>query len=167
MAPAHNLPAQLSSFIGRQRELAELDALLATTRLLTLTGAGGVGKTRLALEAAGRAMPRFPDGVWLVDLAPLTEPALLLQTVAATLSISNQGDRPLLERVTGTLAARACLLLLDNCEHLIDACAQLVQTLLRACPHLSILATSREALRVTGEAAWPCPPCRCPTQSVR
>lgn len=153
-ASGHTLPAQLSSFIGRERELAEIDALLGSTRLLTLTGAGGVGKTRLALEAARRALEHFPGGVWLVDLAPLSDPALVLQTIAAALGVSDQGDRPLLERITGILGPRVSLLLLDNCEHLIDACAQVAQTLLQSCPQLYLLATSRQALDIAGEVAW-------------
>ena len=140
--------------IGREQELAEIARQLFTTRLLTLTGAGCVGKTRLALEAAQRALERFPDGVWLVDLAPLSDPALVLQMVAAAVGVSDQGDRPLLDRVVDLLGARVSLLLLDNCEHLIDACAQIAQTLLQTCPRLRLLATSRQPLDTPGEVAW-------------
>jgi predicted ATPase len=152
-----NLPAPLTSFVGREREVAEVGRLLTTTRLLTLTGAGGCGKTRLALEV-GAALPRlaFPDGVWLVDLAPLTEPALVAGAVLAVLDL-RAASRPAPAVLAEHLHDKHTLLLLDNCEHLIGACAELAEALLRACPGLHILATSRERLNVPGEVTWRVP----------
>ena len=152
----HNLPSQLSSFVGRTREMEDARRLLAETRLLTLTGTGGVGKTRLALQVAAEAIEDYPSGVWLVDLAPLTDPALLPQAVAAVLGIREEsGERTLVQTLTDALRLRSALLLWDNCEHLVDACAHLAETLLRACPGLRLLATSREALAIGGEAVLP------------
>jgi non-specific serine/threonine protein kinase len=149
----HNLPLPLTSFIGRQRELAEVRRLLAATRLLTLTGAGGVGKTRLAIEAAaGHVAADYPDGTWLVELAPLADPALLPQTIAAALGVREAPGRSLADSLTEYLRAKTLLLVLDNCEHLVAAAAQLAEALLRTCPSLRILATSREALGIAGEA---------------
>ncbi len=147
---AHNLPIQLTSFIGRERELAELKPLLLTAHLLTLTGPGGTGKTRLALWLAADALESFADGVWLVELAPLADPGLVPQTVAATLGLRDQPGRAVLEVLLDYLRSKSVLLVLDNCEHLIAACAQLAETLLRAVPGLRILASSREALGVAG-----------------
>jgi non-specific serine/threonine protein kinase len=154
--PLTNLPASLSSFIGREREIADVGRALTTTRLLTLTGTGGCGKSRLACEVA-REVDAYPDGVWLVELAPLADPGLLAQAVATTLGLRERVGQPLLEIVTMYLQAKELLLLLDNCEHLIDAVAPLVHALLRSCPRLRILATSREALRIAGEASWRVP----------
>ena len=153
----HNLPVQLTSFIGREHELAEVKRLLATTRLLTLTGPGGTGKTRLSLQMAAEVLDTFPDGVWLVELAPLADPSLVPQTLAATWGVRAQPGRPLLETLSDYLRAKSLLLVLDNCEHLIDACAQLATTLLQACPRLKILPSSREALGVAGETAYRVP----------
>jgi len=158
----HNLPAALTSFVGRQEEIAELERLLGRSRLVTLTGAGGSGKTRLALEAAGRLIDRYPDGVWLVELASLSDPALVPQTVADILEVTEQPDQSLLQTLVDTLQSKRLLLLLDNCEHLIGACASLVSTLLRSCPRLHILATSRESLRVEGEVTGLVPPLSLP-----
>ncbi|HEX5108247.1 MAG TPA: winged helix-turn-helix domain-containing protein [Vicinamibacterales bacterium] len=155
--PAHNLPPALTSFIGRQREIAELSRLLPATRLLTLTGAGGCGKTRLALELARHLLRGFPDGVWLVDLAPVAEPALVAQTVASVLDVRQAPNRRLVETLSDQLRNRRTLLVLDNCEHLIAASAELVDTLLRAAAQLTVLATSREALAIAGERAWRVP----------
>jgi non-specific serine/threonine protein kinase len=157
VAPPTNLPAALTSFVGRERELAELAALLPTTRLLTLAGAGGVGKTRLALELARTAPSGFPDGVWLADLAPLADPLLVPQAVTTTLGIQEQAGRPLTQRLAAWLASKTALLVLDNCEHLLDACAALAEALLSACPGLSLLATSREPLGIAGETVWRVP----------
>src|SRR6266536_2676743 len=156
IAPArrHNLPLQLTSFIGREQALDELGHLLAGTRLLTLTGPPGVGKTRLALQLAGEALDAYADGVWLVELAPLVDPALVPQTVAAVLGVQEELGRPLLDTLAEALRSRQQLLVLDNCEHLVAACASLADRLLRACRHLEILATSREALGIAGETAW-------------
>jgi len=149
-----NLPIALSSFIGRTRELAEVRRLLGTTRLVALTGAGGGGKTRLALAVATAVVPEYPDGVWLVELAALTDRAQVVQAVAAALGVCEEPQRPLTATLVDALRARTLLLVLDNCEHLLDSCAQLATTLLSACPRLRILATSREALGVAGETSW-------------
>jgi non-specific serine/threonine protein kinase len=153
----HNLPAQLTSFIGRDRERAEVEGLLSSARLVTLTGAGGSGKTRLALAVAADLVDRFPDGAWAVDFAPVSEPLLVTQTVASVLDVREGQSRSLIEVLSGYLRQRHLLLLLDNCEHLIGPCAALVETLLRAAPRLHVLATSREALGVDGEVVWGVP----------
>jgi predicted ATPase/DNA-binding SARP family transcriptional activator/DNA-binding CsgD family transcriptional regulator len=150
----HNLPASLTSFVGREREMPETGRLLAMTRLLTLTGAGGSGKTRLALEAARGLVGAYPDGAWLVELAPLSDPELVPQAVATTLGVREQPGSPLLDALLGALRDREMLLVLDNCEHLIDAAARLAQVLLNSCPRLRVLATSREPLGVGGEVVW-------------
>src|SRR5579884_2826648 len=152
-----NLQMPLTSFIGRERELQQIEASMQQTRLLTLTGPGGAGKTRLALQVAAHLQPRFPDGAWMVDLAPLTDASLVAQAVAQALAIPEEPGRPLLQSVCAALAPQKLLLLLDNCEHLIEACAQLAETLLKACPHLSLLATSREALGIAGELCFRVP----------
>ncbi len=153
----NNLPQQLTSFIGREREMADVRRLLFTTRLLTLTGSGGCGKTRLALQVAAELAESFKDGVWLVELAPLSDPALVPQTVASALHVREQPGRPLLATVSDYLAHKDLLLVLDNCEHLVAACAPMVEVLLRACPSLRIMATSREPLGVAGETTWRVP----------
>ncbi len=153
-----NLPIQLTSFVGRAGELAQITALLSpfpatmnVVRMLTLTGTGGAGKTRLALEAAEMLSRSFPDGVWFVELAALTEPSRVPHAVARVLDIHAEGRRSLLATLTGHLREKRLLIVLDNCEHLLDGCAQLVEALLQACPDLRILATSREILDVPGE----------------
>ncbi len=153
--PRHNLPAQLTSFVGRERELAEVRQLLAERRLLTLVGAPGVGKTRLALEAAADLTDAYSDGVWLVELAALADPALVSQALAAAVEVREQPGRDMLASLVDALRQRQMLLVLDNCEHLIEACAALAEQLLRACPILTILATSREPLGIPGETTWP------------
>lgn len=154
---SNNLPVPLSSFIGREREIAEVKRLLATSRLVTLTGPGGCGKTRLAIQVAGALVESVDDGVWFIDLAPLADPALVAQQVAAVLGVREQPDEPILDTLVDALRAKDLVLVLDNCEHVIDACARLADALLRACPNLSILSTSREALGMTGERAWTVP----------
>ena len=149
----HNLPLPLTSFVGRERELAAVHEALAAHRLVTLTGPGGVGKTRLALQAAAAGLEAFPDGAWLVDLAPLADAALVPLTVLAALGVRERPGRPHLATLTEHLRARRLLLVLDNCEHLLDACARLADALLRACLGPRVLATSRELLGVPGEAA--------------
>lgn len=156
-ALAHNLPLQLSSFVGRHQEIATVTALLASTRLLTLTGTGGVGKSRLALQVATGLVDRFPHGVWLVELASLTAPTLVPGAVLNAMAIREQLDRPALDTLLDVLRTRQLLVLLDNCEHLLDSCARLAEALLRTCPSLQILATSREPLTVAGETRWRVP----------
>jgi non-specific serine/threonine protein kinase len=152
-----NLPVAVTSLIGREREAAEVGRLLATTRLLTLTGTGGVGKSRLALEVARAAAGDYPDGAWLVELAPLADPALVPQAVARALGVAESPGRPLVETLVAALRLRQPLLLvLDNCEHLVDACARLVEALLD-CPTVRVLATSREPLAIGGELTWRVP----------
>ena len=158
----NNLPTYLTSFIGRRDELERLkqlfslqDVATSRTRLVTLTGAGGCGKTRLAIELAALLIETFPDGVWFVDLAPLTNPTLITQTIAAALDVQEQSGRVLLDTLSDYLQSKQMLLILDNCEHLVAACAQVVQSLLHACPHLRVMATSSEKLNVMGELAWP------------
>ncbi|MCC6165962.1 MAG: hypothetical protein IT329_01930 [Caldilineaceae bacterium] len=152
-----NLPAPLTSFVGRSRELAEMRALLATTRLLTLIGPGGTGKTRLATQLGLELLPTFVDGVWLVELAPLADPALALPAIAATFSLHELPGITLLDLVANSLRAKRLLLILDNCEHFVEVCAHLAYHLLRACPTLQILATSREALGIGGETVYRVP----------
>jgi predicted ATPase/DNA-binding CsgD family transcriptional regulator/DNA-binding XRE family transcriptional regulator len=165
--PAHNLPAELSSFVGRERELAALRDLLVSERLLTLVGVGGVGKTRIALRLALECVANYPDGVWLAELAPLADPSLLAKAVASALGIPEQPRRPLQTVLVDVLNAKRLLLVLDNCEHLVGACADLANTLLRACPHLRILATGREQLGVPGEVGWSVPPLSLPSAEDR
>jgi predicted ATPase len=155
----HNLPIQLTSFIGRERDIAEVKRLLATSRLLTMTGAGGTGKTRLALQVAAGLLDAsaFPDGVWLIELAPLAEPVLVPQSVATVLGLRETPGRPITAVLVDDLGPKRALLVLDNCEHLIAACAELAELLLRTCPRLTILATSREALGIAGESAYQVP----------
>ncbi len=153
----NNLPVQLTSFVGREREIAEVKRLLGTTRLLTLTGVGGTGKTRLSLKVASDVVETFRDGVWLVELAPLADPALVPQTVAAALNLREEAGRSITTTLTDYLRDKKLLLILDNCEHLLEACAQLATTLLRSCPHVTILATSREASGIAGEVLWHVP----------
>ena len=151
----HNIPTALSSFVGREREKVEVERALAMTRLLTLTGVGGSGKTRLALEVARELTGTYPDGAWLTELAPLSNPELLPQAVAAALDVrerSENSEQPFIPPLIDALRSKDLLLVLDNCEHLIHACANLAEVLLGSCPGLRILATSREALGVPGEA---------------
>lgn len=152
-AVPNNLPQQLTSFVGREQELAELRDLLEDrqVRLLTLIGPGGTGKTRLSLQAAGNVLDGFVDGVWLVELANVPDPRQVSQAIAAVLGIAEQMGRPLLDMLTDFLRQRSLLLILDNCEHVIDECARLADHLLRHCPELQLLASSREALGIGGE----------------
>ena len=152
--PLHNLPVAQSSFVGRESETLEVKRTLSMTRLLTLTGAGGCGKTRLALEVASDLVGTYPDGVWLVELAALSEEALVPNAVAAALGVRERPDLPLTDTLVNSISSRQMLLILDNCEHLIYTCAGLVDTLLGSCEQLRVLATSREALGVAGETNW-------------
>lgn len=160
--PPHNLPTFLTRFIGRQDAVITVTGLLSTHRLLTLTGPGGCGKTRLACAVAvacavSEASSAFTDGFWSIEFASLTDPALVPQAIAAVLAVREEPHRPLIETLCDALANQTALLLLDNCEHLVATVAVIADTLLRACPHLGILATSREALRVPGEMTWSVP----------
>ena len=153
----HNLPIQLTSFIGRESEILELSALIGRTRLVTLTGVGGTGKTRLALQVAAEVLDAFADGAWLIQLAPLSDPALVSQATATALSVREQPGRAFIDVLKDYLGNKNLLLVLDNCEHLIDECALVADALLHAAPQLRILATSREALGIAGEANSPVP----------
>ena len=157
-----NLPLQLTSFIGREREIADVRRRLSETRLLTLTGSGGAGKTRLALEAAAGLLSDFVDGVWWVELASLTDPALVPQAVGAALGLRDEAKRPLLDQLGDHLCGKRLLLVLDNCEHLIAACAICADVLLRATPELRILVTSREPLAIAGETTYRVPSLQVP-----
>ncbi len=156
--PLTNIPHQLNRIIGRERETAELRQLLSDARLITLTGAGGVGKTQLALEVVSELLWRYRDGVWFIDLAEVTDPALVPQAVASVLDVLEETDRPLIDSLRDYLWDRQILLILDTCAHLIQTCATLVEALLGSAPNLSFLVTSREPLRVPGEIIWPVAP---------
>ena len=163
----NNLPIQLTRFVGRGQELSEVERLLAGTRLLTLTGPGGTGKTRLALQGAAAGLEQFPQGAWLVELAPVTDPQIVVQVVANVLTVRETSGRSLLEALIDYLRYKSLLLVLDNCEHLIEACAQLADNLLHACPNLKILASSREALGIAGEVAFRVPSLSLPPASFK
>ena len=154
---ASNLPVQLTSFVGRDTELTQLRELLADNRVVTLTGAGGVGKTRLAIQVAAAMADEFGDGVWYVDLAPITDPEVVPVAVARALGLPDQPGRSTMDTLTRFVADRQMLVVLDNCEHLLDACAELVVVLLGSAPRLTLLATSREAIGVAGEVSWRVP----------
>ena len=180
-ATPHNLPVQLTHLIGREHEIGEVRELLTPTpalsrhpspergssrsgegpgagvRLLTLTGSGGTGKTRLSLQVAAELLPKFPDGAWLVELAPVTDPELVVQSICAALDVRQQPRRSLLDSLSDFLSGKQLLLILDNCEHLITVCAQVAEALLRQCSRLKILASSREALGIAGETTYPVP----------
>jgi predicted ATPase/DNA-binding CsgD family transcriptional regulator len=159
---ASNLPAELTSFVGRRRELCEAKRLLTTTRLLTLTGSGGAGKTRLALRAAAEMSRGFPDGAWLVPLAPIQDPMLVTQAVLSALGLQDRSAGWSLSALAEHLTRKRLLLVLDNCEHLLDGCAILASTLTTSCPDLRVLATSRQALGVAGEVRMDVPPMSLP-----
>jgi predicted ATPase/class 3 adenylate cyclase len=158
----NNLPIQLTSFVGREREIAEVKRLLESTRLLTLSGMGGTGKTRLSLQVAAEVLDQYTDGVWLVEFATIDDALVVPETVAAALDLRQEPERSLTATLTAYLRTRRLLLIFDNCEHVVSACARLAETLLRACPHLRILASSREPLGIAGETAWPVPPLSLP-----
>ncbi len=160
----HNLPVQMTSLIGRTTEIEAVRERLAGAHLLTLTGSGGVGKTRLALQVAAELLEEYPDGVWLADLAALSDPLLVPQTAAQAVGAQEEPGRNLTETLADTLKEKRLLLILDNCEHLIDACAHLADRLLRACPEMKILATSREVLGIAGEMVYYVPSLSLPEQ---
>ena len=153
----HNLPLQLTSFVGREKEMLQVKRMLLGDRFVTLTGPGGTGKTRLAVQVAAELLELFPDGVWLVELASLVDPLLVPQTIAATLEIRESSGRPMDTLLTDYLRGKEMLMILDNCEHLLSASAQIASTLLQACPNLCILTTSREALDIPGEMSFRVP----------
>ena len=161
-----NLPLQLTSFVGRDQEVAAIPLLLERTRLVTLTGTGGVGKTRLALQVMANVVENYLDGAWIVDLAPLSDPVLVPQAVAMAVGIQVEGGRLPLDVLLQRLNTAHVLLVLDNCEHVVAAAAALAEELLRRCPHVHILCTSREVLRLSGEMIWRVPSLSFPPQPV-
>ena len=158
----NNLPRQLTTFIGREREIAEVKRLLTKAHVLTVTGTGGNGKTRLSLEVASGLLDEYPDGVWLIELASVAASVLVPQILATTVGVREEAGRPVLSTLLDHLRPQRALLLFDNCEHLIDACAQLADALLHACPQVKIMASSRELLGLTGEMAFRIPPLSMP-----
>lgn len=163
----HNLPVELTSFVGRERELDEVTRLLSSCRLVTLTGAGGSGKTRLALRAAAGVLGDHPDGVWLVELAPLADPGMVPQAVGAALAVREDPGQTMTEALRDRIPARRLLLVLDNCEHVVQSCAELAPALLVAGAEVRILATSREALNSRARSPGASRRCRCPSRAPR
>jgi hypothetical protein len=157
-----NLPHLLTRFIGREREIAEVRTLLAKHRLVTLTGVGGIGKSRLAMEVARILAQDYADGVWLVEMGPLDDSAHVVPSVAAVFDVKEQPRRPLIDTLCDYFEAKRLLVVLDNCEHLVEACGELAAGLLRRCPDLQVLGTSRERLHVDGEAVLVVPPLTLP-----
>lgn len=164
-ATPNNLPQQVTSFVGRERALAEVKKLLGRTRLLTLVGVGGLGKTRLSLQLAANLLDDYPDGVWFVELAPLADGRLVPQAVATVLGVKEEAGRPVVEPLVKYVKDRELLLILDNCEHLVHACAELAKQLLQAGAYLKILASSREHLHIAGELTYSVPSLSTPSQS--
>src|SRR5438067_1410006 len=165
-AAPHNLPIQVTSFIGRKQEMAEVERLLAAGHLLTLTGAGGCGKTRLALQVAAVAASAYPHGVWLAELAALTDAGLVPQAVASAVGVRQVPDSTVIGNLVEDLRTRTLLLVIDNCEHVVTDAAELVDALLRSCPGVHILATSREPLGSPGETTWRVPSLGLPPHSA-
>jgi predicted ATPase/class 3 adenylate cyclase len=157
--PSHpnNLPAQLTSFVGREKELTEVQKLLSDTHILTLIGPGGTGKTRLSIQAASALLDRFPDGLWLVELAPILDPLLVPRVTAITMGLRDEPQRPVIDMLCDYLREKKMLIILDNCEHLVDACAHMADRILHAAPDVRILASSREALGIGGEVTYRVP----------
>ncbi len=153
----NNLPRQLTTFVGREREIGEAKQVLVSAPLVTFTGPGGVGKTRLAVELAGEMLDEFPEGMWFVDLGPLTEPNFVAPAIAQSVGVMHAPGQPILDTLIDHLQGRRILLVLDNCEHLLDEAARTVDALLRSCGSLRVLATSREGLAIGGEAVFPVP----------
>jgi predicted ATPase len=164
-----NIPIPLTSFIGREKELKEIAGLFSKSRLITLTGSGGVGKTRLAIQVVADVLDRFPDGVWFLDLAPLSDPALVPSTLANLLGLRESSDTKLsfTDLLINYFRFRTALVIFDNCEHLIESCAQLVNSILTSCENLSILATSREVLRVSSEISYRVPSLTIPRPDIQ
>ncbi|RPI00171.1 MAG: hypothetical protein EHM72_09990 [Calditrichaeota bacterium] len=166
LSKKHNFPIQLTSFIGRGKEIETIRQLLAENRLVSLTGAGGCGKSRLAQEAVRGIVGNYPDGVWFIELAALTDGAQIDAAIAAVFQITEQADKTLLDILQIYLENKSILLILDNCEHLIDACSRITETLLKAAADIRIMTTSREALRVPGEKVWRVPSLTMPTDDI-
>ncbi len=164
--PQSNLPSAISSFIGREKERVEIIRLINKNRLVTLAGIGGIGKTQLALQIGHQLQDDYPDGIWFVPLDSLSDPLLVPQTVASIFEIRASSDRPILDTLKNVLRRKTLLLILDNCEHLLDACAQIITTLLPHCPQLKILTTSRETFNLPGEAIYSLPPLSMPEADV-
>ena len=162
----NNLPQQMTSFVGREQEIKDVTALLGRSRLVTLTGSGGCGKTRLALQVAAELLDQFPDGVWLVELAAISDPALVPNSLAQIWNLRKESDKSTIHVLLEYLKSKKTLLLLDNCEHLLHACASLAESLLRSCPGVQILATSREAMAIQGEMTTRVPSLSLPKTSA-
>lgn len=158
----NNLPIQLTTFVGRETELAKVSGLLLANRLVTVTGSGGCGKTRLALQSAAEIAERFPDGIWYVELASISDSSLVPQTVAGLVGVREEPGQSVLQALTSYMRPKKQLIILDNCEHVLLACAQFAEALLRTCPEVRILATSREALNIAGETPYRVPSLRMP-----
>jgi non-specific serine/threonine protein kinase len=156
-APPTNLPAAVTSFVGRARELTELTSLLDRSRVVTLTGSGGCGKTRLAQKLGEQQLASHPDGVWFVGLGGVTDVAIVNQTIMSALGLKDEHGKPTIQTLTDHLREKQSLLILDNCEHLVEACAEIADSLLQACPKLRVLATSRQRLGMAGEATYHVP----------
>lgn len=166
-AQLHNLPGQLTSFVGRKIDIVKVKGMLGTSRLVTLSGVGGAGKTRLAIQVAGLMLDEYEDGVWVIELAAISDPRLVVQAIALELGIREGTTLELFATLSEVLRPKKMLLVLDNCEHLTQACAEVAGKLLQACPRLSVLATSREALGITGETMWRVPPLSVPNVTVK
>ncbi len=162
----NNLPRQLTTFVGRQQQIADAKRILAGSPLLTLTGPGGVGKTRLAIEVGSELLEEYEDGVWFVDFGPLTDPAFVDQAIASALGVVDRPGQPILDSIVDHLKGRHVLLLLDNCEHLLDGAAGTIDALLRSCNLVRIIATSREGLAIPGESVFPVPSLSAPPGDV-
>jgi predicted ATPase len=161
------LPTEYTSFIGREDELKTIDELLRLSRLLTLTGPGGSGKSRLAVRSGGRLAGQYADGVWLIQLASVTRPELVLPAIASALLVRDEPGSQLLDSIISRFTGRTALLIVDNCEHLQDAAGDVIAAVLSTCPAVRILATSQSRLRVGGEASWPVPPLTVPAPAER
>ena len=164
--PITNLPSSITSFIGREKEQDDIISLFSKSRLVTLAGVGGIGKTRLSLQVGQKALSDYPDGVWFIPLDSLSDPALVPQTVAQIFNIRESQNQPVVETLKRVLHQKTALLIIDNCEHLLDACAHLIKDLLSYCPSLRILTTSRELLKIEGEAAYYLPPLSTPENNA-
>ena len=166
IAPQNNLPSEFSTFIGREQQLNEITNLIKKHRLITLVGAGGIGKTRLALQVGQIVLNSYPNGVWFIALDSLSDPALVPQTVASVFDIRESPDHPLMDKLIDFLQSKSSLLILDNCEHLLEACAHLINVILKNCPKIKILSTSRETLNISGEAIYYMPSLTIPELDV-